>query len=520
MKQHDANRLVKGALLLTVAGLLSKLLSAGYRIPLQNLTGNVGFYVYQQVYPILGMGLILSMYGFPSAVARLSVDFKQQKNGISITHFMLPIFMLLLVINGVLFLLLYVNASKIAALVGDIQLTKTYQMTAFVFLLIPFTALLRGVFQGNVTMQPIAFSQVGEQIVRVLIIIMSAYLYAQGKLSHIYVIGNGAVLATIAGMIAAIVILLIFLYRRQILNVISLSISWKYYFRTLVVLGIVASLNHMILLIIQLADTMTLVPQLVANGLSKEEAIRSKGIFDRGQPLIQLGVVLGSSFALTFIPTVGKHTGISKRSLADALSLSFYLAAGATIGLIMIFPETNKLLFTDVEGTRSLQILACAILLSALSVTVISILQGLGLIKRTALFILITFMAKYICNIVFVPIWGITGSALATLISLFILCLFTFHALHKQHLQSIFLIHIHWFAFIKASLGMICFIVIAKLIDPLAMITSRFVLLIYVLCVVIGGAVIYTLILIRHRAFTKEQLAALPFSSFFFKFYK
>src|SRR5699024_9397490 len=142
------------------------------------------------------------------------------------------------------------------------------------------------------------------------------------------------------------------------LNVISLSISWKYYFRTLVVLGIVASLNHMILLIIQLADTMTLVPQLVANGLSKEEAIRSKGIFDRGQPLIQLGVVLGSSFALTFISTVGMHTRISKRSLAYDLSYSFYLVSSETIGLFMIFPEINKLLFTDVEGTRSLQFLA------------------------------------------------------------------------------------------------------------------------------------------------------------------
>ncbi len=51
MKEHDNTDVMKGALLLTLAGLAGKVLSAGYRIPLQNLTGDVGFYIYQQVYP-------------------------------------------------------------------------------------------------------------------------------------------------------------------------------------------------------------------------------------------------------------------------------------------------------------------------------------------------------------------------------------------------------------------------------------------------------------------------------------
>lgn len=525
MNENESKKLVKGALLLTFAGLISKVLSAGYRIPLQNLTGDVGFYIYQQIYPLLGMALIFSLYGFPSAVARLTIDLKQRKENISVTHFILAIFIILLIINGSLFVVLYMNAHTLASLVGDAQLTKAYRQTAFVFLLIPFTALLRGVFQGNVDMQPIAYSQVGEQLIRVAIIISCSYLWARGTLHDIYTIGQGAAVASIAGAMIAIIILLVFLYRRKPLTSGSLPIPWKDYIRTLVVFGLVASLNHMVLLMIQLADSLTLIPQLTLYGLSTEEAMETKGVFDRGQPLIQLGTVLGSSFALALIPSVSKHAHQpSDRSFNDsmksALSLSFYLAAGATIGLIMIFPETNMLLFKNPKGTSSLQLLSSSIILSSLAITVASILQGFGMIKRTAVFIVISFVIKYLANMIFVPLWGIMGSAIATVLSLLTLCLFVFNELHKRHSQIVFLKHIHWRIFIKACLSMGGFIVIVKYIFSLLSISSRFVLLIYVMFISIGGACIYMFVLIRGRAFTREQLSMLPFASFFLRFYK
>src|SRR5699024_10487474 len=83
----ETNKLFKGALILTFAGVLSKILSAGYRIPLQNLTGDVGFYMYQQVYPILGMATVLALYGFPSAVSKMVSDVKSEGKGISFLGF-------------------------------------------------------------------------------------------------------------------------------------------------------------------------------------------------------------------------------------------------------------------------------------------------------------------------------------------------------------------------------------------------------------------------------------------------
>ena len=43
---------IKGAAILGAGALISKLLGALYRIPYQNITGDLGYYVYTQVYPL------------------------------------------------------------------------------------------------------------------------------------------------------------------------------------------------------------------------------------------------------------------------------------------------------------------------------------------------------------------------------------------------------------------------------------------------------------------------------------
>src|SRR5690625_6113673 len=110
MDENETNRLVKGALLLTVAGFISKILSAGYRIPLQNLTGDFGFYVYQQIYPILGIVIILSLYGFPSAVSKITAEFKVKGKSLSFKNFYLPILIILFSINSLFFIFLFFNS--------------------------------------------------------------------------------------------------------------------------------------------------------------------------------------------------------------------------------------------------------------------------------------------------------------------------------------------------------------------------------------------------------------------------
>lgn len=524
MTVKETNKLVKGALLLTLAGIMSKLLSAGYRIPLQNLTGDLGFYMYQQIYPLLGMILILSLYGFPSAVSKMIVELRVSGKGPSFRSFYIPLFIILFIMSGIAAAVLFYNAGTLATFAGDPRLTEAYKWSASVFLLIPFTVLLRGAFQGHMEMKPIAYSQVGEQIARVSIIILGAYLFYINKLSieHIGVI---AVLGSIIGAVAAIILLGIYFKRSKPITSERYVIPWRYYIRTLILFGMVASMNHMILLIIQFADVFTLVPHLVDYGLSETEAMAAKGVLDRGQPLIQLGTVLGSSFALALIPTLtNKNVQENRREmvahLQSALLYSVYIAAGAMIGLVLIFPETNVLLFQDEQGTFSLQIIALAILLSSLAITSAAIIQGMGSFKQTAIYILGAFAVKWIVNGLLVPIWGITGGALATVLSLLLLTVALLCELKRQ-LPGMKLFHkINGMAFLVASIGMTGFIIIIKFIYPFSNIDSRVSLFIYVIGMVLMGALIYFILLLRWRAFNEKELVDLPLSTLWIKLHK
>ncbi|MGJ9460224.1 putative polysaccharide biosynthesis protein [Oceanobacillus sp. CF4.6] len=521
---NETNKLVKGALLLTLAGMISKILSAGYRIPLQNLTGDIGFYVYQQVYPILGIALILSLYGFPSAISKMTVELKATGKTPSFRSFYLPVFFILIGINGIIFLLLLVNAESIAAWVGDTNLAHTYQFAAFSFLLVPFSALLRGVFQGNYFMKPTAYSQVGEQFVRVFIIIMAALYVAFGN-HQLYEIGQAAALASIFGGIVAILILTFFFIKTKPVSNEKYEIPWNYYMRTLLILGIVAALNHMVLIVIQFADAFTLIQSLKEYGLTQTEAMEAKGVFDRGQPLIQLGTVLGSSFALALIPSISKEKlevdpVTFYNYIRTALLFSFYLAVGATIGLIAIFPETNLLLFQDEKGTMELQILVLSIFLCSIAITASSILQGMGYIKRTAGFILIAFLVKWIGNQLLVPVLGIMGSAIATVLSLLVLFIIVLYELKKKLPRIDFLGQIIWSALIKSSIAMVAYITLMDWIFSEAAEASRVLLLFYVLFIAITGAIIFIMILLRGSAFTENELAMLPKSGLFIRIYK
>ena len=65
-----SQNLMAGAGVLAVSGLIAKVLSAVYRVPFQNLVGNTGFYVYQQVYPIYGIGMVLALSGWPLFISK------------------------------------------------------------------------------------------------------------------------------------------------------------------------------------------------------------------------------------------------------------------------------------------------------------------------------------------------------------------------------------------------------------------------------------------------------------------
>ncbi|GEN89322.1 putative polysaccharide biosynthesis protein [Oceanobacillus sojae] len=531
MSDNETSRLVKGALLLSIAGLISKVFSAVYRIVLQNLTGDIGFYMYQQLYPLLGIATMLALYGFPSAISSLTATEIEKGKVLTWKGFYRPILLILGSFHIILTAVIYVSAPLLAEMAGDEHFIGLYQLAAILFLVVPAVAILRGIQQGRYEMAPTALSQIGEQLIRVCIIIVGAWLVSQGVL-QIYAIGTTAVLASLLGGFSALAILLFLNYKNQndsheVVGVPNLeeAVPWKNYLRILLLFGIAAAMNHMILLLMQLADAFTFVPKLIASGAGEIEAKEMKGVFDRGQPLIQMVTIIGSSIALAIIPAISHQKLKDQKKqvtnyIQTAMHVGIFIAAGAVLGLFIIFPEVNQLLYKNTQGTSELRLLIVAIVMSTISIIGASILQSLGMIVRTAVFIGISFVVKVCSNLILIPLYGVYGASIATVSSLGVLLLLVIIELYRKLPGMPLYRSISWRSLAAASLAMIIYLLVVQGIFSSHVMDVRILLLVYVIFISISGAGLFLFVLLKTGGLTENQIKILPKSEYLLRIYK
>ena len=147
---------MKGAIILSGASFIAKILSAMYRIPFENMVGNLGFYVYQQVYPIYAIGMTFSLSGFPVFISKIIAEQDDMESKYQISK---RIFNVLAVLAILCFLFLQLGSTQIAEAMGDTKLKVIIRSVSWMFLLMPFLSVGRGFYQGIFNMTPTAVSQ-------------------------------------------------------------------------------------------------------------------------------------------------------------------------------------------------------------------------------------------------------------------------------------------------------------------------------------------------------------------------
>ena len=168
-----------------------KILSAIYRIPYQNVLGDDGLYAYQQIYPVVALGVILSMNAIPSAVTQV-IGVNRSDEVYTRVMFRLQC------IGFIVFILLFMFANMITRWMGDSNLAPMLKMASFSFILIGVLGVLRGFYQSKQVMTIPAISQVIEQVIRVSLIIVANYYVFNETLVYLSA-GALAILASSIG---------------------------------------------------------------------------------------------------------------------------------------------------------------------------------------------------------------------------------------------------------------------------------------------------------------------------------
>ncbi|MEK3979392.1 polysaccharide biosynthesis protein [Psychrobacillus sp. FSL K6-2836] len=511
---------MKGAAMLTIAAIIVKLLSAVYRVPFQNLVGDEGFYIYQQVYPFIGIITTWTSFGFAVALSKILSDYKALGKDFAVPRVKQIAFYYIGFISILFFMLLFMGAEFLAETMGDVNLAQLLKAGSYVILLMPMLAVLKGDFQSEGHMQPVAYAQVVEQVVRVFVILFGTWLIVSNSFD-LYRAGSMAMYGAVAGELAGVILLS--------------SIYWKSRKQTkkgkkkqdvpiwpivksLTIISISASISALLFLLFQLVDSFTVFQALIESGMERQQAMEKKGVYDRGQPLVQLGIVIASTLSLAIVPLVAHR--ISKGSGRTAVPfmqltyrVAFTFGIAAAMGLIVVLPYVNEMLFQTKEESMTLMVFSFQIVWMSLILTLMAMLQGSGTVKVPTLFLLLGVLCKWLLNSLLVPTYGVLGAAISGNISLAIIyvlmCYYFKKTWNIQFASAAF-----YKGITKASILMIVWVVVYVILGDAVLydnLSSRIQSIVISLTAVMLGATIFLVSIAKRRVIAEKEWFLLPF---------
>lgn len=175
---------LEGALIATIAIFFTKFLGIIYVIPFYNIVGDQGGALYGYAYTIYNFFLIISSAGIPLAISKLTSEYNTLKKYKEKEYMFIEAKKVILIFSFISFLICFLFAPFIAKLIlGDItggntinDVTFVIRCVSFAILIVPLLSISKGYLQGHGFIKPASFSQVLEQIVRILVILLGSFL--------------------------------------------------------------------------------------------------------------------------------------------------------------------------------------------------------------------------------------------------------------------------------------------------------------------------------------------------------
>ncbi|MBA4494195.1 oligosaccharide flippase family protein [Paenactinomyces guangxiensis] len=429
-----ANKLVKGTLILSVATLFTKVIGSLFWAPFQNIAGDETVGLYRISFPFYSILLMVASAGIPITVSKFVAERLSRGDRMGARQ-VLKAASLILTISGLCaFSLLFFGADFISRVLLENPPTKpSLQMLAFAILIVPVMGVYRGYFQGHQQMMPTGISQVVEQIIRVGTVIGLTYWMVQAHFSK-EIVAAGATSGAFAGAIGGLFIVLWYNHRDRKQALISDRQQETFkpeplrpLAKEIIRYAIPISLATLVLPLIGLIDSFSVPRLLMARGFDEEMTNTLFGIYSRGEPFVNVISTFSSALTLALIPAISAHVAKQEmeaveRKISQAWLMTLVIGLPCSVGLAILARPLNIMMYKNGDGTTTLAVLAFSAIFSTLAVTSSGILQGLGYNKLPVRHLLIGAAVKITANIIFIPVFGIAGSALAMVIAYLVVC--------------------------------------------------------------------------------------------------
>ena len=539
---QNRQSLMKGAMILSIGVLASRIIGMLYRIPIRNILGDEGQSLYGVAYGIYVVILTLTAMAIPGALSKLIAERRAAgayKEAQRVFH--------LAMIYSIGFACVMALSLWLGADFISDHFYKSQDVALPIRALAPTVVIattlgvLRGYFQGRGNMTPTATSQIIEQIVNVIFSVVLASYFMRVTNKNLVWGATGSAFGTGIGAIAGFIVL-IFLFlrqRREAKEELKDSQEFHEVESNGMILKQILSMMIPVIVSASIFSIVTSIDQsMISNILPKNiEILRNHQMLNR-VPVMDAGIYSTESIVnqlsgqlsfqyMTFmnipvslilqiglasVPAIA--AGMAAGQVEDVrkktkmiFKIGMLIAAPSAIGFLVFASPILTLVVGDSSGAELLSSGAIAILAIAVAQLSAGILQGMSKQNIPTINALIACGIKIICNFIALkfPALNIYGFVHSTTI-----CYVIYAVLNMYYLQKYLQMKINWNTVLirptlcAVAMGLMSFAIYKGLI---VIGLSVRLAIIFVMPI---AAVIYFILGIYSHTIMKKDLLAIP----------
>lgn len=440
----SSKRLIKGAFILAIAGLVAKFLGIFFKIPLQRLIHDEGMGLFGLPYPVYTLLLAVSIIGFPAAISKL-ISEKVAVGNIQAAKKIFNISFLLLFFTGLFTSLIMYKGAPLIISALDWPQETYYAIVGLSFapFFVSIMSAFRGYFQGLQLMTPTAISQIVEQLGRVFIGVGLAYFYIGKGIG--YAAGGASFGATAGAFFGALVLSIYYLrYRKKLIptksqnRIMEIDSSWDI-IKRVVWIALPVTIGAILASVMGLIDSVIVHSALLKSGYTVEGATILYGrLTGKAVTLMNVPLTFSMAMAASIVPAISES--FSRKRLmevqekaATGIKITIIIALPAAVGLSILSHQIIHLLWGSTEaGGEILKILALNVLFISLAQTMTGILQGLSHVFIPVRNLLIGVVVKWaISSYLLTTHLNIIGTVIGTILGYMLIMLLNYIALKR-----------------------------------------------------------------------------------------
>ena len=432
-EQQNSNsnnsKFLKGTMILTISSIIVKVIGSLNWIILSRVLGGEGIGLYQMGFPIYLMAITVSSAGVPVAISIITSeklankDYRGAKRVFNVS-------LRLLLVSGLIFssaLLFGADFLINQHIIRDARAYYSIIALAPAVFFVTFLASFRGYLQGWQIMTPTATSEVVEQLVRVITMLVFADLFMPYGLAYA---AGGASMGAGAGAFCALLVLMWF-YRRlkrclhEEIEAQDDSIpeeSAVHIIKRLLKLALPVSLTSLMLPIGANLDLLIVPQRLEVAGFDVRHATELFGyLTGMAVPLVNLATIFTAAMTISLVPSISESKALERfDAIRDKIRLAFRVAMIITfpcfMGLFFLAEKVAALIYNAPGAAGAIQTMSVGILFLGMHQISTGILQGLGKTAIPVINMILACLVKVVMSwwLTAIPFLGIKGASMAT----------------------------------------------------------------------------------------------------------